>query len=132
MPDRPRDWLAHRRHAFGLDRLFPRHRKIMIATEAEPRHQPSVLLDGSHYDLPWNPQRIEQRSAVVSYGQKHDVVWSFSQSRDAADQRVYQLLSKIPAFRRRVRCSDEVLGAIENGVDSEKRIAEIYQQCRNP
>jgi hypothetical protein len=26
--------------------------------------------------------------------------------------------------------SDEVLGSIENGVDFEKRIAEIYQNCR--
>ena len=28
--------------------------------------------------------------------------------------------------------SDEVLGAIESGVDFEKRIADIYQQCRTP
>lgn len=26
--------------------------------------------------------------------------------------------------------SDEVLGAVESGVDLEKRIAAIYQQCR--
>src|SRR4030095_10039271 len=28
--------------------------------------------------------------------------------------------------------SDEVLGAIESGVDFEKRIADIYQRCRTP
>lgn len=30
------------------------------------------------------------------------------------------------------KASDEVLGAIEPGVDFEKRIADIYQRCRTP
>ncbi len=49
-----------------------------------------------NYDLPWNPQRIEQRiGRCHRYGQKHDVVVvNFLNRRNAADQRVFQLLSE--------------------------------------
>lgn len=66
------------------------------------------------------------------YGQKHDVVVvNFLNKKNAADQRVYQLLSeKFKLFEGVFGASDEVLGSIESGVDFEKRIAQIYQQCR--
>ncbi len=86
-----------------------------------------------NYDLPWNPQRIEQRiGRCHRYGQKHDVVVvNFLNRRNAADQRVYELLDeKFRLFSGVFGASDEVLGAIESGVDFEKRIAEIYQRCR--
>ena len=88
-----------------------------------------------NYDLPWNPQRIEQRiGRCHRYGQKHDVVVvNFINRRNEADQRVYQLLSeKFKLFEGVFGASDEVLGAIELGVDFEKRIAAIYQKCRQP
>ncbi len=45
--------------------------------------------------------------------------------------RVFQLLSeKFRLFAGVFGASDEVLGAIESGVDFERRIAEIYQNCR--
>src|SRR6266487_2098784 len=86
-----------------------------------------------NYDLPWNPQRIEQRiGRCHRYGQKHDVVVvNFLNKKNAADQRVFQLLSeKFKLFEGVFGASDEVLGAIESGVDFEKRIAAIYQRCR--
>jgi Superfamily II DNA/RNA helicases, SNF2 family len=53
--------------------------------------------------------------------------------KNAADQRVFQLLSeKFSLFEGVFGASDEVLGAIESGVDFEKRIADIYQRCRTP
>jgi adenine-specific DNA-methyltransferase len=88
-----------------------------------------------NYDLPWNPQRIEQRiGRCHRYGQKHDVVVvNFLNRKNEADQRVYQLLSgKFKLFEGVFGASDEVLGAIESGVDFEKRISTIYQQCRQP
>ena len=88
-----------------------------------------------NYDLPWNPQRIEQRiGRCHRYGQKHDVVVvNFLNRSNAADERVYQLLSeKFQLFEGVFGASDEVLGAIESGVDFEKRIADIYQRCRDP
>ncbi len=88
-----------------------------------------------NYDLPWNPQRIEQRiGRCHRYGQKHDVVViNFINRKNAADQRVYELLAeKLRLFDGVFGASDEVLGAIESGVDFEKRVNEIYQSCRTP
>ena len=88
-----------------------------------------------NYDLPWNPQRIEQRiGRCHRYGQQHDVVVvNFLNQKNEADQRVFQLLSeKFRLFEGVFGASDEVLGAIESGVDFEKRIAAIYQRCRKP
>jgi adenine-specific DNA-methyltransferase len=56
---------------------------------------------------------------------------NFLNRKNEADQRVYQLLSeKFQLFEGVFGASDEVLGVIESGVDFEKRIAGIYQQCR--
>jgi ERCC4-related helicase len=110
--------------------------KIMIATEAGAEGinlQFCAMI--VNYDLPWNPQRIEQRiGRCHRYGQKHDVVVvNFLNRNNEADQRVYQLLSeKFQLFEGVFGASDEVLGAIESGVDFEKRIAEIYNECRQP
>jgi SNF2 domain-containing protein/helicase-like protein len=86
-----------------------------------------------NYDLPWNPQRIEQRiGRCHRYGQKHDVVViNFLNERNDADRRVLELLTeKFSLFSGVFGASDEVLGSIESGVDFEKRILAIYQECR--
>ena len=86
-----------------------------------------------NFDLPWNPQRIEQRiGRCHRYGQKHDVVVvNFLNRRNEADKRVYELLSeKFRLFDGVFGASDEVLGALESGVDIERRIADVYQTCR--
>jgi len=115
---------------------FREQGRIMIATEAGAEginlQFCSLVVN---YDLPWNPQRIEQRiGRCHRYGQKHDVVVvNFLNRKNAADQRVYELLSeKFQLFEGVFGASDEVLGAIESGVDFEKRIAAIYQTCRKP
>jgi hypothetical protein len=107
---------------------------IMVATEAAAEginlQFCSLVIN---FDLPWNPQRIEQRiGRCHRYGQKYDVVViNFLNKANAADQRVYQLLDqKFRLFDGVFGASDEVLGSIGNGVDFEKRIASIYQQCR--
>lgn len=107
---------------------------IMIATEAAAEginlQFCSMVIN---YDMPWNPQRIEQRiGRCHRYGQKYDVVVvNFLNKANAADVRVYELLrDKFQLFNGVFGVSDEVLGSIENGVDFEKRIARIYQECR--
>lgn len=107
---------------------------IMVATEAAAEginlQFCSLVIN---FDLPWNPQRIEQRiGRCHRYGQKYDVVViNFLNKANAADQRVYELLDqKFRLFDGVFGASDEVLGSIGNGVDFEKRIATIYQQCR--
>ena len=142
------EWIA--RHA-GTDRVsgsrtadtraalvdyFREQGSIMIATEAGAEginlQFCSMVIN---YDLPWNPQRIEQRiGRCHRYGQKHDVVVVNFLNRDNdADRRVYELLAqKFQLFDGVFGASDEVLGAVESGVDFERRIAEIYQTCRHP
>jgi ERCC4-related helicase len=113
---------------------FREQGRIMIATEAGAEginlQFCSLVVN---YDLPWNPQRIEQRiGRCHRYGQKHDVVVvNFLNRKNAADKRVFELLAeKFQLFEGVFGASDEVLGAIESGVDFEKRIAAIYQRCR--
>jgi len=114
---------------------FKNEADIMIATEAGSEginlQFCNMLIN---YDLPWNPQRVEQRiGRVHRYGQKHDVVViNFINKKNAADSRVYQLLSeKFQLFSGVFGASDEVLGTIASGVDFEKRILGIYQNCRS-
>lgn len=110
--------------------------QIMIATEAGAEginlQFCSLVVN---YDLPWNPQRVEQRiGRCHRYGQKYDVVVvNFLNNENAADQRVYELLDqKFQLFAGVFGASDEVLGVVESGVAFETRIAEIYQNCRTP
>ncbi len=109
---------------------------IMIATEAAAEGvnlQFCALL--INYDLPWNPQRIEQRiGRCHRYGQRFDVVvMNFLNTRNYADQRVLELLTeKFNLFSGVFGASDEVLGRIESGIDFEKRIFSIVDSCRQP
>lgn len=115
---------------------FKNDATLMIATEAGAE---GINLQFCNlvvnYDLPWNPQRVEQRiGRCHRYGQKHDVVvLNFVNTANKADRRVYELLSqKFQLFEGVFGASDEVLGSIESGIDFEKRILEIYQTCRDP
>ena len=143
-----KDWLT--RHE-GTDRItgsktadtraalvehFKERGTVMIATEAGAEginlQFCSLVIN---YDLPWNPQRIEQRiGRCHRYGQKFDVVVvNFVDRSNEADARVYELLAqKFQLFEGVFGASDEVLGAIGSGVDFERRIADIYQNCREP
>jgi ERCC4-related helicase len=143
-----KDWLARHKDSdritgsktadtrAALVEYFKERGTIMIATEAGAEginlQFCSLVIN---YDLPWNPQRIEQRiGRCHRYGQKHDVVVvNFVDRTNEADARVYQLLAqKFKLFEGVFGASDEVLGAIGSGVDFERRIAAIYQNCRNP
>ena len=113
---------------------FKEKAQIMIATEAASEGVNlqfcSLLIN---YDLPWNPQRVEQRiGRCHRYGQKFDVVViNFLNKRNLADQRVLELLTeKFKLFQGVLGASDEVLGRIESGVDIENQIANIYATCR--
>ena len=141
-----KSWLAEHKHSdkvtgsatadkrAALVDYFRNSATIMIATEAAAEginlQFCSLIVN---YDLPWNPQRIEQRiGRCHRYGQQFDVVVvNFLNKKNAADVRVYQLLDeKFKLFDGVFGASDDVIGAIGNGVDFEKRIAQIYNDCR--
>lgn len=117
-----------------VDRFKSDEADILIATEAGGEginlQFCSLLIN---YDLPWNPQKVEQRiGRVHRYGQKNDVVIAnFVNRRNPADRRVFELLhEKLKLFEGVFGASDEVLGAIADNIDIERRIYEIYQSCR--
>lgn len=113
---------------------FRGSKKIFLTTEAGAEGlnlQCANLI--VNYDLPWNPQRIEQRiGRCHRYGQKLDVVViNFVNEKNVADKRVLELLQeKFSLFKGAFGASDEVLGLIESGTDFEKEIVKIYLTCR--
>jgi len=114
---------------------FRDRKSILIATEsgAEGINLQFCSLV-VNFDLPWNPQRVEQRiGRCHRYGQKIDViVVNFLNLKNHAEARVFQLLdTNFNLFKGVFGASDEVLGAIERGVDIERRILEIVQTARN-
>lgn len=114
---------------------FRNHAKILIATEAGAEginlQFCSMVVN---YDLPWNPQRVEQRiGRCHRYGQKYDVVViNFCNSRNAADVRVFELLrDKFNLFEGLFGASNDVLGFVDrNGQTFEQRIHDILRLCR--
>ena len=119
----------------ALTEYFRDQATILIATEAAAEginlQFCSLVVN---YDMPWNPQRIEQRiGRCHRYGQRFDVVViNFLNNKNAADKRVYELLNeKFKLFDGVFGASDDVLGTIESGVDFEKRIIQIYQNYRS-
>ncbi len=115
---------------------FKKNSKIFLTTEAGAEGLNLQFCNiAINYDLPWNPQRVEQRiGRCHRYGQKYQVVVAnFLNTKNYADKRVLELLGeKLSLFNGLFGSSDEILGALESGLDFEKRILEIYQSCRSP
>ncbi|MCA0434743.1 MAG: DEAD/DEAH box helicase family protein [Proteobacteria bacterium] len=114
---------------------FKKDKTILIATESGAEginlQFCSLLIN---FDLPWNPQRVEQRiGRCHRYGQKIDVmVINFLNTKNRAEERILELLEhKFNLFSGVFGASDEVLGAIEQGTDFVKRVLEIVQTARN-
>lgn len=114
---------------------FRDYKTILIATESGAEginlQFCSLLMN---FDLPWNPQRVEQRiGRCHRYGQLIDVlVVNFLNLKNRAEERVFELLDKkFKLFDGVFGASDEVLGVIESGTDFERRVFEIHQSARN-
>lgn len=113
---------------------FKNNGTILISTEAGAEGLNlqfcSLVIN---YDLPWNPQKVEQRiGRCHRFGQKFDVtVINFINNSNKIEQRIYELLSqKFLLFDEVFGASDEVLGKINNVENLEYAIASIYQNCR--
>lgn len=121
------------RHA--LIDAFRREARILLATEAGAEginlQFCSMVVN---YDLPWNPQRVEQRiGRCHRYGQKHDVVVvNFLNTRNAADVRVHEILErKLRLFEGLFGASNGILGLLDkDGKSFERQIGDILQRCR--
>lgn len=125
---------ANMRQALVYD--FEKNAQVLLTTEAGAEGLNLQFCNiVINYDLPWNPQRVEQRiGRCHRYGQRHDViVANLLNTRNRADKRLLELLqSKLNLFDGLFGSSDEILGALESGIDFEKRILDIYQSCKTP
>ena len=112
---------------------FRNNAKVLICTDAGSEGLNLQFCNTViNYDLPWNPMKIEQRiGRCHRYGQQHDVVAiNLLNTQNAADQRVYDILSKkFELFEGVFGASDIALGALESGTSFEKMVLEIYQSC---
>lgn len=109
--------------------------KILIATEAGAEglnlQYCSLVIN---YDLPWNPQRVEQRiGRCHRFGQQFDVVViNFISRENIVEQRIFELLDqKYSLFTEVLGSTDEVLGTLEKGDNLANAIIDIYVNCRS-
>lgn len=124
---------------------FKHRSKVFISTEAGGKGLNLQFCDTIiNYDLPWNPQRIEQRiGRVHRYGQKRGVtVISFLAAGNVAQSLTLEILTqKLDLFGKVLDASDAVLyepshPAPESlvasvGVDFEKELRVIYGRARS-
>ncbi len=119
---------------------------VFIATEAGAKGLNLQFCDTViNYDLPWNPQRIEQRiGRCHRYGQTRDVtVINFINRDNEAQRLTFDILSrKLELFGTVLDASDAVLheavaptssslvGALAS--DFEAALADVYDKARSP
>lgn len=122
-----------------------RHRStVMICTEAGAKGLNLQFCNTViNYDLPWNPQRIEQRiGRCHRYGQKRDVtVINFIAKDNEAQRLTFDILSqKLELFGTVLGASDEILheagaGTTDSlasalGTEFESQLRRIYDRAR--
>jgi adenine-specific DNA-methyltransferase len=123
---------------------FRTRSRVFISTEAGAKGLNLQFCDTIiNYDLPWNPQRIEQRiGRCHRYSQQHDVtVVNFLAKDNEAQRLTFEILSrKLDLFGKVLDASDVVLhepsteapetlaGAL--GADFESRLRRIYERAR--
>ena len=114
---------------------FSNHAKVLIVTDVGSEGLNLQFCNTViNYDLPWNPQKIEQRiGRCHRYGQTHDVVAiNLLNTDNEVDKRVYEILSrKFELFDGVFGASDVALGTLESGAGFEKTILDIYQKCNS-
>ncbi len=113
---------------------FKTRTRILVATEAGAKGLNLQFCNCMiNYDLPWNPQRVEQRiGRVHRYGQKHDVVIvNFINQDNEGEARVYELLKeKLHLFEGLFGASDAILGQVVSTLHFERRIEDVFTVCR--
>lgn len=124
---------------------FRERSAIFISTEAGAKGLNLQFCDTIiNYDLPWNPQRIEQRiGRCHRYSQERDVtVFNFLSHDNEAEELTYEILSrKLELFGQVMDASDVVLhepqaeapAALVSaiGMDFEEQVRQIYERARS-
>ncbi len=84
-----------------------------------------------HYDLPWNPMRLEQRNGRIDrIGQEHDVKVVNFQLADTVEERVRNVLeSKLATIRREFSNGEDKLADILSTLQDEFNFEKIYMDA---
>jgi adenine-specific DNA-methyltransferase len=124
---------------------FQKKSKVFVSTEAGAKGLNLQFCENLiNYDLPWNPQRIEQRiGRVHRYRQKHPVtIFSFIDRANEAQCLTFEILSKkLDLFGQVLGESDAILHSPDAdfpeplvsglGIDFESQLRRIYEQARS-
>ncbi len=120
----------------ALVHYFKTQKKIFISTEAGAKGLNlqfcNVIIN---YDLPWNPQRIEQRiGRCHRYGQVRDVlVLNCINADNETEQHIYTiLLNKFNLFKSLMGAGDDILGTLSKAYNFEYKINEILNNFKTP
>jgi len=128
----------------ALVQEFKDHSRVFISTEAGAKGLNLQFCDTIvNYDLPWNPQRIEQRiGRCHRYGQRNGVtVINFLAKDNEAQRLTFEILSqKLELFGTVLDASDHVLHRPAGpgsqalvsalGADFEAELRRIYERAR--
>lgn len=132
--DRPSPDVAVR---LALVHEFATRSRVFISSEAGAKGLNLQFCETViNYDLPWNPQRIEQRiGRCHRYGQKRTVtVVNFLADDNEAEQLLYEILaSKLKLFDQVLGASDTILGAgltSALGPELEAALRDIHERAR--
>ena len=124
---------------------FKTRSRVFISTEAGAKGLNLQFCDTViNYDLPWNPQRIEQRiGRCHRYGQERDVtVINFLAKDNGAQRLTLEILTqKLDLFGNVLDMSDDILHAARSdrseelttalGPDFEKQLHRIWDRARS-
>jgi len=116
--------------------VFKQETQILVATEAAGE---GINLQFCHlminYDLPWNPNRLEQRMGRIHrYGQTREVFVYNLVARDTREGRVmYRLFEKLEEIREALGSDKvyDILGTPLYGVDLSKLLLEAAASTRS-
>ncbi len=116
-------------------RRFEQSAQVLLSTEAagEGRNLQFCRLM-LNFDLPWNPQRIEQRvGRIHRVGQTRPVeIFNFSAERTVEDYILEILDRKLNMFELVIGEMDMILGHLEDERDFEGIVMDIWTQAHTP
>jgi hypothetical protein len=109
--------------------------RLLFATDAasegiDLQHSCHIM---ANYELPWNPNRLEQRiGRIHRYGQDKEVkVWNFL-FEDTRESEIFELLqNKVEEIRSKLGNTADVLGMLDN-IDVDSLIMESIQNDEPP
>ncbi|TCT26948.1 helicase-like protein [Melghiribacillus thermohalophilus] len=116
-----------------MKQLFQNHAQVLISTEAGGEGiNLQFCRNMIHYDLPWNPMRLEQRiGRIHRYGQSKDVHIYYLALKNTLDEQLLSLLyEKLDLFERVIGELDDILERL-NIQNLDEEIKEIFARSKS-